>query len=228
MDELSASTTTPFYTLDAFDGGLAVETMRAIEHAMNNDLGPWAALMENRELLRQRLVDQGIAEPEQFASIQWDPATLLFTTCVELAPDGRPLPIGETLTKERFGRFPYGNGSALAYFLEYIRPNRSVTEHDGQSIYDGLLDLLKQLSEGCTEAHRGHDMFENGFGGMRICGYLSAEDVQQLRRHLASRAWTVSYEEPLDGGVADVAKHFTTLLKAAERRRVGLAFRTHQ
>ncbi len=228
MDELSASTTTPFYTLDAFDGRLAAETMRAIEHAINSECEPWTRLMEQDPELRQRLVDQGIAEPEQFATIQWDAATLLFTMCVELASDGRPLPIGETLTKERFGRFPHGNGSALAYLLEYIRPNRSVTEHDGQSIYDDLIELLKQLAEGCTEPHRGHDMFENGFGGMRICGYLSAEDVQLLRRHLASRAWTVSYDEPLDGGVADVAKHFTTLLKAAERRRVGLAFRTHQ
>ena len=56
----------------------------------------------------------------------------------------------------------------------------------------------------------------------------SADGVKELRKNLASRAWTASYDEPLDGGVADVAKHFTTLLKAAERRRVGLALRTHR
>ena len=63
---------------------------------------------------------------------------------------------------------------------------------------------------------------------MQIHGFLRAEEVRLLRKNLASRAWTASYEEPLDGGVADVAKHFTTLLKAAERRRVGLALRTHR
>ena len=71
-------------------------------------------------------------------------------------------------------------------------------------------------------------MFEDGFGGMQIHGFLSADDVRELRKQLASRAWTASYDEPLDGGVADVAKHFSSLLKAAERRRVGMALRTHR
>ena len=153
---------------------------------------------------------------------------ILFTSCVELTNDGRPLPLGETMTRERFGRFPYGDGSALGYLLEFMRPNRSITDHDGQSIYDGLVQLLEQLAHGCEEQQRGHQRFEDGFGGMRIHGFLRAEEVRLLRKNLASRAWTASYEEPLDGGVADVAKHFTTLLKAAERRRVGLALRTHR
>ena len=153
---------------------------------------------------------------------------ILFTSCVELTNDGRPLPLGETMTRERFGRFPYGDGSALGYLLEFMRPNRSITDHDGQSIYDGLVQLLEQLAHGCEEQQRGHQRFEDGFGGMQIHGFLRAEEVRQLRKNLASRAWTASYEEPLDGGVADVAKHFTTLLKAAERRRVGLALRTHR
>ena len=63
---------------------------------------------------------------------------------------------------------------------------------------------------------------------MQIHGFLSAEDVKKLRQNFATRVWTASYDEPLDGGVADVAKHFTTLLKAAERRAVGLALRTHR
>jgi len=63
---------------------------------------------------------------------------------------------------------------------------------------------------------------------MQIHGYLTAEGVHQLRKDFANRAWTASYEEPLDGGVADVAKHLSELLKAAERRRVGLALRSHR
>jgi hypothetical protein len=103
-----------------------------------------------------------------------------------------------------------------------------VTENDGQAIYDSLIDRLNQLAFCCTESHRGHTKFENGFGGMRIHGYLSADEVTELRKNIAGRAWTASYEEPLDGGMADIAKHLSALLKAAERRRVGLALRTHR
>ena len=228
MDEQTQASTTAFYTLDAFDGALASEVMNAIEegHVGNGTL--WSALVQSEEKLRIRLTDQGIPTPEDFSSISWDPATLLFTSCVELNNDGRPLTLGERLNRERFGRFPYGDGSALGYFLEHIRPNRSITDHDGQIIYDELIDRLNQLVQGCEEQSRGHTMFEDGFGGMRIHGFLSAEEVRELRKNLASRAWTASFDEPLDGGVADVVNHFTSLLKAAERRRVGMAFRTHR
>ena len=228
MDEETQASTTAFHTLDAFNGDLAAEVMVSVEQAMEGDGGPWSNLVSNRPELRERLVQQGINEPTTFTSIRWDPAMLLFTTCAELTSDGRPLPLGETMTRERFGRFPYGDGSALAYLLEFIRPNRSITDHDGQSLYDELINALEQLAHGCEEVQRGHDRFENGFGGTQIHGFLRAEEVRQLRKNLAGRAWTASYEEPLDGGVADVAKHFTTLLKAAERRGVGLALRTHR
>lgn len=228
MDEEIQASTTAFFTLDAFDGDLASPLMAAIEQAMNGDEQEWSNLVEAQPTLKERLIQQGIETPSSFATIRWDPAMILFTSCVELTNDGRPLPLGETMTRERFGRFPYGDGSALGYLLEFMRPNRSITDHDGQSIYDGLVQLLEQLAHGCEEQQRGHQRFENGFGGMQIHGFLRAEEVRQLRKNLASRAWTASYEEPLDGGVADVAKHFTTLLKAAERRRVGLALRTHR
>ena len=228
MDEEIQASTTAFFTLDAFDGDLASPLMAAIEQAMNGDEQEWNNLVEAQPTLRERLIQQGIETPSSFTTIRWDPAMILFTSCVELTNDGRPLPLGETMTRERFGRFPYGDGSALGYLLEFMRPNRSITDHDGQSIYDGLVQLLEQLAHGCEEQQRGHQRFEDGFGGMQIHGFLRAEEVRQLRKNLASRAWTASYEEPLDGGVADVAKHFTTLLKAAERRRVGLALRTHR
>ena len=228
MDEEIQASTTAFFTLDAFDGDLASPLMTAIEQAMNGDEQEWNNLVDTQPTLRERLIQQGIETPSSFATIRWDPAMILFTSCVELTTDGRPLPLGETMTRERFGRFPYGDGSALGYLLEFMRPNRSITDHDGESIYDDLVQLLEQLAHGCEEQQRGHQRFEDGFGGMQIHGFLRAEEVRQLRKNLASRAWTASYDEPLDGGVADVAKHFTTLLKAAERRRVGLALRTHR
>jgi hypothetical protein len=228
MDRKTVSSTTPFYTLDPFNGALASELMPAIEHAQHGDTLVWEALIEREAALKQRLTEQGIVEPTHFTSIRWDSANLLFTSCVELNTDGRPIPIGENLTREQFGRFPFGNGSALEYLLEHIRPNKSITEHDGESIYTDLLQGLNQLTHGCREAYRGHRMFEDGFAGMSISGFLTAPQVLQLRKNLSSRAWTVSFDEPLDGGVADVTKHLSALLKAAERRRVGLVLRTHQ
>ena len=228
MDEATQASTTAFFTLDAFNGDLASQVMMAIDSAMEGNEEDWTNLVEAEADLKLRLSQQGIQTPASYSSIRWDPAMILFATCVELTNDGRPLPLGETMTRERFGRFPFGNGSALGYLLEFIRPNRSITDHDGQSIYDEIIEQLEQLAFGCEERQRGHQRFEDGFGGMQIHGFLRAEEVRQLRKNLASRAWTASYEEPLDGGVADVAKHFTTLLKAAERRRVGLALRTHR
>ncbi len=228
MDEQTQASTTAFFTLDAFNGELALEVMAAIEDGRGGNGALWTALVETNEALRTRLAEQGIEQPNDFNSISWDPATLLFTSCVELNSDGRPFPLGERLTRERFGRFPFDDGSALGYFLEHIRPNRSITDNDGQIIYDELMERLTQLAHGCEEQSRGHTMFEDGFGGMQIHGYLSATGVRELRLHLASKAWTASYDEPLDGGVADVAKHFTALLRAAERRRVGMALRTHR
>lgn len=228
MDELAQTSTTAFHTLDAFNGELAGTMMPSVEQAIEGHDQAWEALVSTNDDLRARLIGQGVKEPEKYGTIGWDPATLLFTCCVELASDKRPLQLGETMTRERFGRFPFGDGSALGYFLEYIRPNRSITDHDGESLYNELVDLLNQLAHGCEEAYRGHTRFEDGFGGMQIHGFLSAQDVRRLRKNLASRAWTASYDEPLDGGVADVAKHFTTLLKAAERRNVGVAMRTHR
>ena len=228
MDDEVQASTTAFFTLDAFNGDLASLVMTALEGAMQGNEEGWNHLVETQPDFKQRMTEQGIQNPASFSSIKWDPAMILFTSCVELTNDGRPLPLGETMTRERFGRFPHGDGSALGYFLEFIRPNRSITDHDGQSIYDELIQHLEQLAHGCEEQQRGHQRFEDGFGGMQIHGFLRADEVRQLRKNLASRAWTASYDEPLDGGVADVVKHFTTLLKAAERRRVGLALRTHR
>jgi hypothetical protein len=187
----------------------------------------WKSLVSQEQALLERLNSQGISTHHDLSSIKWDHATLLFTTTIELSKDGRPVPLGEILTRERFGRFPWEDGSLLGYFLTYIRPNRAITDNDGQDIYDTIVSLLTKLTSYCTEQHRGHRNYEDGFGGMNIKGFITSEEVKLLRRNLSSRTWTASYDEPLDGGVADAAKHFMTLLKSAERRDVGVMFRTH-
>ena len=115
MDEEIQASTTAFFTLDAFDGDLASPLMAAIEQAMNGDEQEWNNLVEAQPTLRERLVQQGIETPSSFATIQWDPAMILFTSCVELTTDGRPLPLGETATR----RGILWHGCAL-FFLEHF------------------------------------------------------------------------------------------------------------
>lgn len=227
MEDLPLASTSPFYTLDACNGTLAEKIMNALEDSGGEAASVWETLVSEEPTLFDRLNSQGIQNPHELSSIDWDHATLLFTTTIELSKDGRPLPLGEILTRERFGRFPWDDGSLLGYFLAYIRPNRAITENDGQDIYDTIVSLLTKLTSYCTEQHRGHRNYEDGFGGMNIKGFITKDEVKLLRRNLSSRTWTASYDEPLDGGVADAAKHFMTLLKSAERRDVGVMFRTH-
>jgi hypothetical protein len=227
MEELPLASTSPFYTLDACNGLLAEKIITAIEMSGDDSVEAWKSLVSQEEALLERLNSQGISTQNDLSSIKWDHATLLFTTTIELSKDGRPVPLGEILTRERFGRFPWEDGSLLGYFLTYIRPNRAITDNDGQDIYDTIVSLLTKLTSYCTEQHRGHRNYEDGFGGMNIKGFITSEEVKLLRRNLSSRTWTASYDEPLDGGVADAAKHFMTLLKSAERRDVGVMFRTH-
>lgn len=227
MDELPLASTTPFYTLDACNGDLAESIVLALHDENSGIHDTWKKLVESDSSLSQRLISQGIDKPETRSEIDWDDSTLLFTSTIELSKDGRPLPLGEFLTRERFGRFPWNDGSLLGYFLTYIRPNRSLTENDGVDIYDTIVSLLTKLTSNCSDQHLGHSDFEEGFGGLSIKGFLTSEEVKLLRRNLSSRTWTASYDEPLDGGVADAAKHFMTLLKAAERRNVGVMLRIH-
>ena len=227
MDELPLASTTPFYTLDASNGDLAESIVLALHDENSGIHDTWKKLVESDSSLSQRLISQGIDKPETRSEIDWDDSTLLFTSTIELSKDGRPLPLGEFLTRERFGRFPWNDGSLLGYFLTYIRPNRALTENDGVDIYDTIVSLLTKLTSNCSDQHLGHSDFEEGFGGLSIKGFLTSEEVKLLRRNLSSRTWTASYDEPLDGGVADAAKHFMTLLKAAERRNVGVMLRIH-
>ena len=227
MDELPLASTTPFYTLDACNGDLAESIVLALHDENSGIHDTWKNLVESDSSLNQRLISQGIDKPKTRSEIDWDDSTLLFTSTIELSKDGRPLPLGEFLTRERFGRFPWNDGSLLGYFLTYIRPNRALTENDGGDIYDTIVSLLTKLTSNCSDQHLGHSDFEEGFGGLSIKGFLTSEEVKLLRRNLSSRMWTASYDEPLDGGVADAAKHFMTLLKAAERRNVGVMLRIH-
>jgi hypothetical protein len=52
-------------------------------------------------------------------------------------------------------------------------------------------------------------------------------EANELRKYFTGRMWSVSADEPLDGGVRDAIKHLVLILKSAERRGVGVMLRSH-
>lgn len=218
--------TSPFITLDACNGNRADAVLNALESAANGDEALWNTLITNDEAFKMRLIEQGMSNPEKRSSISWDDATVLFIGCVELSKDGKPLPIGDGILREKVGRFPWGDGSLLNYMHEFIRPNdqRGSKNVDG---YEKIVTLIENLSQRCGPSHVGHERYHNGQAGLNIRGFLSKEQVRELRLALSGRSWSVTADEPIDGGMRDVSRNLIAVLRAAERRDVGMFLRTH-
>jgi len=218
--------TSPFITLDACNGNRAEAVLNALESAANGDEALWNTLITNDEAFKMRLIEQGMSNPEKRSSISWDDATVLFIGCVELSKDGKPLPIGDGILREKVGRFPWGDGSLLNYMHEFIRPNdqRGSKNVDG---YEKIVTLIENLSQRCGPSHVGHERYHNGQAGLNIRGFLSKEQVRDLRLALSGRSWSVTADEPIDGGMRDVSRNLIAVLRAAERRDVGMFLRTH-
>ena len=133
--------------------------------------------------------------------------------------------IGESLKRERFGRFPYGDGSLVNYLIEFLRPNSRV--NDQGKMFGRMIDLLKKMSSFNHVDDYNLARYDGGMGGMNILGFLSLEEVSEMRKLLAGRNWSVASDEPLDGGVRDAIKHLLAMMRAAERIDSGVIHRAH-
>lgn len=218
--------TSPFITLDACNGLRAEALLLALESATNGDSKAWKELVMNDSELAQRLRSQGIVDPAERTSITWDDATLLFIGCVELSKDGKPMPIGDGILREKIGRFPWGTGSLLDYMHEFIRPNNQRGESGIQG-YERIVTLIETLSQRCGPSRVGHERYHNGVAGLNIRGFLDKHQVRDLRLALSGRSWSVTADEPIDGGMRDVSRNLIAILRAAERRNVGMFLRLH-
>ena len=226
MDLNQASgTTTAFYTLHSCDGDLALVISEILLLEPDQRYAQWAKLIENNPTLEQRLLDQGISQPDNLQSIAWDESMLLFLCTINVDDEGKPIGIGESLKRERFGRFPFDDGSIINYLVEFLRPNVKVA--NSNDVFDKIVQLLSKLSSFNHSSDYTEPRFSGGMGGMNILGFLSLEDVIELRRLLSGRNWSVASDEPLDGGVRDAIKHVLAMLKAAERIDSGVIHRAH-
>ena len=96
-----------------------------------------------------------------------------------------------------------------------------------ESPNDEGMKLLTQLDAGLREESLGHSHLSIGFGGMTLHGWLTAQDVSNLRSYLEKSIWKVDKNEPLDGGVLEIVRHFLIVLKSAEKRGLGILMRRH-
>jgi len=209
--------TPPFLTLDH-----TCRNPGSVLEALNGD---WKKFIESDDELTIRLTVQGISDPSDRKSISWDDATLLWVSICELDKNGRPPTLEISSAKERMGRFPARQSSPYRYLIENIRPR---LDKDGKNEgFDNLLSLLSNLVDGLSSERVGDERFVKGSGGLALQGWLSLEDAKELSRLLQSRCWMVSREEPLDGGVNDVAQNLVKLLKKAIKKRMGVILRSH-
>ena len=204
--------TSPFLTLDP----VIPHRLQAVQEALMS--GAWKELISNDDDLRIRLITQGVKNPEDRESIIWDDANLFFLSCIDTTKDGKPNHLEAGISKERFGRFPYGDGSPLSYLAEWLRDS-----HREPEIMEKMQMLLEKIS-----SHLKGTSLEAGAGRIRMLGWLDGKETTQLRKCLTSRCWKSAADEPLDGGCNDAAKHLLALLRAAEKRKVGVLLSVHK
>ena len=209
--EEALESTTPFLTIDP----MVSNRLESVYSALLD--GDWKSLILSDGELKERLQSQGVENPEDRSSIKWDDANIFFLSCVDLSPIGQPLPLEAGISKERFGRFPFGNGSPLAYLREWIRDSKRNPES---------LEILSELLEKLDSRMSGTSM-ERGIGRLDLRGWLTLNETIELRKALTSKCWMPAANEPLDGGCQDAAKHLLALLRAAEKRRCGILLRVH-
>jgi len=205
-------TTAPFHTLDPVDSAVLDKALDLLAAPASERA--WNSFFADHPVLQNRL-----GSTSTDALIELDDATVLFLLARQRMEDGSRLEVADGRHIERFGRFPSEDGCLLTYLLAWMRPTQGLeVEHDH------LASLLLRLSQGIDNDHPNA---AEGAGGLRLHGWLSTDDVRDLRTLLMGRCWTVSAEEPLDGGMRDAVMHLTALLRGAERRRVGLLHRSH-
>ena len=209
--EEALESTTPFLTIDP----MVSDRLEPVHTALCG--GDWKGLIHNDVQLKERLISQGVENPEDRSSIRWDDANIFFLSCVDLSPIGQPLPLEAGISKERFGRFPFGNGSPLAYLRDWIRDSKRNPDS---------LETLSELLEKLDSRLIGTSM-ERGIGRLDMRGWLTLNETTALRKVLTSKCWMPAAEEPLDGGCQDAAKHHLAMLRSAEKRRCGILLRVH-
>jgi len=217
MDLLENATTNPFHTFDPIDGKMAESLIQALDSSVDGDDEQLLKLFEDDKRLQERLARESVETLTQRSDIPWDDATVLWMIARQTEADGTPAWLDKGMARDKLGRFPWADGSPLTYLLEFM-----INDEDAD-----IKDLLLKLNLGLCESSIGHDRYENGFGGLSLMGWLNEEEVESIGRMFMHTSWGVSSVEPYDGGVREIVKHLTVLLKSARAKGTGIMLRRH-
>ena len=215
---LSKASTSPFHTFDAIDGELMNTLIQVLDACEDGDDTELLKLFTSDSQLKERLQNESIDSIEGRRDIPWDDATILWIVCAKIKDDGSPVLLDNGMARDRLGRFPWGDGSPISYLLEYM------IEETGS----GLDNLLKKLNDDLSYATLSHERYESGFGGLSFMGWLNVDEVEEMNKILLKSSWGVSSMEPHDGGVRQIIKHLTVILKSARAKRTGILLRRHE
>jgi hypothetical protein len=211
---MTSGNTRAFYTFDAIESNIFSELISSLQ---TNDDNSFKDLIKNNEEVSKRLHSEGLKDISSRSDLSWDDATLLWVLSSIRKVDGSMESLDQGRAREKLGRYPSADGSPLTYLEDYL------IQKDGSNI----LSLLTKLQAGLSEEHLGHSRFGNGFGGLELRGWLSADEVAALRQELQESPWGVSSQELYDGGVMEVVKHLVIILRSAHSRGWGIVFRRH-
>ena len=219
MDPMISGSVTPFYTFDPLQGEGTSELVDILEKTRTEGVDDFASLSTKYPEMASKLEAEGINVSAGRNEITWDDATILFIAIRATEGDGGPAePFDRGVSTERLGRFPTEDGNSISYLRENLIP---------ESPDDSGYQLLTQLDCGFRKEKRGHEHLSLGFGGLKLHGWLSKDDVTELRNYLQKSIWKVANDETFDGGVRDVVRHLVIILKTAEKRNLGVLMRAH-
>lgn len=213
---MASGNTQAFYTFDAIESEIFSELISLLQ-TNDDDDNSFTDLIKKNEKVSKRLDSEGQKDISSRNDISWDDATLLWVLSSIRKADGSMESLDKGRAREKLGRYPSTDGSPLTYLEDYL------IQEDGSNI----LSLLTKLQGCLSEYHLGHSRFENGFGGLELRGWLSADEVGTLRQELQKTPWGVSSHELYDGGVMEVVKHLMIILRSAHSRGWGIVFRRH-
>ena len=205
----------PFYTFDTFDCEGILELLTVLD-STNED---FSQFLKDNSLIVKRISNQGVENAKSREDIPWDDANLIFIASKSIESKMHP-PLGKGKSKERLGRIPLGEGNPLSYLLMYLKPPNNDEGKD-------LFKLISQLHSGFSKSIHGHEKFSKGKWGMSLQGYLLSDEVVKLHESLKKVKWSVSANEPLDGGVRTFANDLCIILRDAIKQNTGVLMRSH-
>ena len=204
-----APSTPAFYTFDPITSDL-IDLIPPIQASLGGD---------HSDLISMCPHSMDIQNLRQGQEAQFDPATMLYLASGDWGEGGTASkPLDSMATKEKLGRFPSDDGNVISYLISYTRQKGDMAV---------LHELLAKLCDGLSEENLGEPGFREGFGGMKLLGWINSSEVRELRTSIRSGRWTVLADEPLDGGVDYGFRHLLSVLRSAEKRGCGILMRMH-